>query len=90
VQVIGASVDSVKANAGFAQKHGLRFPLLCDPDHVVVAAFGVEKQPGGSARRTTFLIDPDGALRRVWWHVTAAGHAAEVLEAARAIWGTEG
>jgi peroxiredoxin Q/BCP len=89
VQVIGASVDPVKANAKFAQRYDLVFPLLCDTDYAVASAFGVARPMVGVAKRTTFLIDTDGTLRKVYPKVQARGHAAEVLAAVREIWGAE-
>ena len=41
----------------------------------------------GVAKRTTFLIDPDGTVRKVYTNVKAKGHAAKVLEDARELWG---
>jgi peroxiredoxin Q/BCP len=88
VQVIGASNDSPEANRRWARKRGLRMPLLSDAgDHAVADAFGVSRPRVGVAKRTTWLIDPDGTLRKVYPKVTPRGHAAEVLEAVRAIWG---
>jgi peroxiredoxin Q/BCP len=87
VQVIGASVDSPRANESFATKYDLRFPLLCDPSRTLILAFGVDKPDKPSARRTTFMIEPDGTVRRVFENVSAAGHAAVVLAAARELWG---
>ena len=86
MQVIGASVDGVKANTKFARRYGLSFPLLCDTDYAVSTAFGVARPMLGVAKRTTFLIDTDGTLRKVYSQVHAKGHAAEVLAAAREIW----
>lgn len=86
-QVIGASVDTVRANTKFAEKHGLTMPLLCDTERVVAAGFGVSRSMIGVARRTTFLIDPDGTVRKAYQKVTPRGHAAEVLAAARELWG---
>jgi thioredoxin-dependent peroxiredoxin len=88
VQVIGASVDPVAANRSFAERYELAFPLLCDTDYAVSTAFGVARPMVGVAKRTTFLIDPDGTLRKVYPKVQAKGHAAEVLAAAHEIWGT--
>ena len=85
--MIGASVDPVKANREFAEKYDLAFPLLCDTDYTVATAFGVARPMVGVAKRTTFLIDTDGTLRKVYPKVQARGHAAEVLAAAREIWG---
>jgi peroxiredoxin len=63
-------------------------PLLSrHEEHDAPAAFGVARPHAGSAKRTTFLIEPDGMLRKVYTKVTAKGHAAEVLAAAREIWG---
>ena len=87
VQVLGASVDGVKANRSFAERYTLAFPLLCDTERTLILAFGVDKPDKPSARRTTFLLESDGTVRRVFENVSAAGHAAEVLTAAREVWG---
>jgi len=87
VRVLGASVDTARANRSFAERYTLAFPLLCDTDYTVSAAFDVARPHVGTAKRTTFLIDGDGTLRRVYTKVQARGHAAEVLAAAREIWG---
>ena len=86
MQVVGASVDRPAANERFAGKHGLRFPLVSDPGREVTRAFDVGGLVG-SARRTTFLIDADGAVRKVYDKVEAKGHAAQVLADVRALWG---
>ena len=65
------------------------FPLLCDTDYAVASAFGVARPMVGVAKRTTFLIDTDGTLRKVYPRSQARGHAAEVLAAVREIWGAE-
>ena len=86
VTIVGASVDSPEANRAFAEKYGLRFALVSDPQRVVAKAFGVLKAPGGSARRCTFLLG-DGVVQYAWVDVKpAAGHAAEVLEKALEQW----
>ena len=85
--MIGASIDSPKTNTAFAEKWGLKFTLLCDTDRALVEAFGVGKPDKPSAKRTTFLLDPDGTIRRVFENVSALGHADEVLAAAREVWG---
>lgn len=88
MQVIGASVDKPAANERWAQRHDLRMPLISDPaEHTVAAAFGVARPMVGVAKRTTWLIDADGTLRKVYPKVTPKGHAANVLAAAREIWG---
>jgi peroxiredoxin Q/BCP len=85
VQVIGASVDKPAANERFAGKYGLAFPLVSDPDRELTRAFEVGGLVG-TASRTTFLIEHDGTVRKVYEKVKAKGHAAKVLEDARAIW----
>jgi thioredoxin-dependent peroxiredoxin len=88
VQVVGASIDKPAANEKWAQKYGLRMPLIGKTEEdTAAAAFGVARPMVGVAKRTTFLIDPDGTLRKVYPKVTPKGHAAEVLAAAREIWG---
>ncbi len=85
--MVGASVDTPAANERWAQKHDLRMPLVSDPGkHAVAAAFGVARPHVGVAKRTTWLIDPDGTLRKVYPKVTPKGHAADVLAAAKEIW----
>jgi peroxiredoxin Q/BCP len=87
VQVIGASVDSERANRKFAEKYDLRFPLICDTDYELSAAFGVARKMVGAAKRTTFVLDADGTVLKQFLNVTARGHAAEVLQAVQEIWG---
>ena len=84
---MGASVDKPAANQRWAEKNGLRMPLISEPgDHAVASAFGVARPMVGVAKRTTWLIDVDGTLRRIFPKVTPKGHAAEVLAAAKEIW----
>jgi peroxiredoxin Q/BCP len=85
--VYGVSTDSVKSHTKFAQKYGLNFPLLSDPDHAVTEAYdswGPKKFLGREflgVKRNTFLIGKDGKIARVWEGVKPAGHAEEVLQA---------
>lgn len=85
--MIGISPDSVKAQAKFKAKQELRFTLLADVDHKAAEAYGVwvEKSMYGRTymgiERSTFLIGPDGKVRRIFRKVKPAGHAAEVLAA---------
>ena len=88
VQVVGASVDKPGANERWAQKHELKMPLISDPgEHTVASAFGVARPMVGVAKRTTWLIDPDGTLRKIYPTVTPKGHAVQVLADCREIWG---
>jgi peroxiredoxin Q/BCP len=75
----------VKAQAIFKQKRKLNFPLLSDPDHKMLEAYGawrVKKFMGRSFMgivRSSLLIGSDGRIEKIWDPVKAKGHAAEVL-----------
>ena len=85
--VLGVSSDAVKSHDKFAAKFKLPFTLLSDEDHQIVEAYGVwgEKTFMGrkyqGTHRVTFLIGPDGRIRRIWPQVKPEEHAAEVLAA---------
>ncbi len=85
--VIGVSRDSVKSHDGFVAKHDLPFDLVADTDESWCQAFDVihEKVLYGrrylGVVRSTFLIGPDGRLRREWRNVKVPGHVDAVLEA---------
>ena len=89
--VVGVSRDSVKSHEGFKVKMGFPFPLLSDADEKLCALFDVIKMKnmyGKQVRgieRSTFLIGPDGKLVREWRKVKVDGHAAEVLDAVKAL-----
>jgi len=90
VGLVGVSKDSLKAHAKFTAKYDLKLPLGSDPEGAVVEAYGswVEKSLYGrkymGIDRSTFLIK-DGVVRRIWRKVKVAGHAADVLAAAKAL-----
>jgi len=85
-RVLGISPDGAAKHVKFREKYGLTFPLLSDPDHKVMEAYGAwgEKTMYGKKTvgtiRSTFLVGSDGTLQRVWYNVRADGHAAKVLE----------
>lgn len=85
--VLGVSVDPVKAHDRFVAKYKLPFTLLADEDRRIVTAYGVwgEKTFMGrkyqGTHRVTFLIGPDGRIKRIWPQVKPEDHAAEVLAA---------
>ncbi|WP_296818861.1 thioredoxin-dependent thiol peroxidase [Brevundimonas sp.] len=89
--VIGVSRDPVKKLDRFKAKHDLTVVLASDETGHVTEDWGVwvEKQLYGRTymgiERATFLIDAEGRVARVWRKVSVKGHAAEVLEAARAL-----
>ena len=85
VQILGVSPDSVKSHVKFKQKFQLPFPLLADKDHKVCDLYGVwgpKKFMGREYEgvlRTTFLIDEEGKIAKVFENVRPAEHSAEVL-----------
>jgi peroxiredoxin Q/BCP len=89
--VLGVSADTVKSHVKFTDKYRLPFPLLSDPDAAVAKAFGAwgEKVFMGrkyqGMHRVTFLIGRDGRIANVWPTVKPETHAAEVLEALKAL-----
>jgi peroxiredoxin Q/BCP len=89
--VLGVSADTVKSHAKFTDKFQLPFPLISDPDAVITKAFGAwgEKVFMGrkyqGIHRVTFLIGADGRIARVWDLVKPESHAAEVVEALKAL-----
>ena len=89
--VLGVSVLDIQSKAKFAKKHGLTFPLLADPDHVVADKYGAWKKKSMYGKtymgvaRMTYLIGLDGKVARRWDDVKVDGHAKDVLEAARLV-----
>jgi peroxiredoxin Q/BCP len=89
--VVGVSRDSLKSHENFKTKMEFPFELISDADEKLCAQFGVIKMKnmyGKKVRgieRSTFLIGPDGKLVAEWRKVKADGHAAEVLEALKAL-----
>jgi thioredoxin-dependent peroxiredoxin len=91
VAVLGVSPDSVKSHKKFTEKFSLPFPLLSDPDHALSEAFGVwvEKSMYGrkymGIERSTFIIDGEGIVRKIYRKVNVTGHVDEVIEAVEAL-----
>ena len=85
--VWGISPQGAASKRAFREKFELPFTLLADEGHAVAEAYGswVEKQNYGKTywgtARTTFLVDPDGRIARVWPKVKPEGHAADVIAA---------
>ena len=85
VVVYGVSADSVESHKKFAEKLNLPFPLLADPEKTTIEAYGVwgTKKTFGredeGVMRTSFLINPQGEVVRVYEDVNPEDHADEVL-----------
>ena len=90
-KVIGMSPDPVKKHDKFKTKHDLKVDLVADEDKAIIEAYGlwVEKSMYGrkymGVERTTYLIDSAGKIAKIWNKVKVPGHAADVLEATKAI-----
>lgn len=89
-QIIGVSKDSVKKHDKFRDKYGLEFPLASDENGTTCEDYGVwvEKSMYGrkymGIERTTFLIDENGKIERVWNKVKIEGHEQELMDALKA------
>lgn len=88
-KVLGVSKDACASHRKFIEKKELTFTLVADVEHILMEAFGTwgEKKFMGKTylgtSRSTFLIDPQGKVARVWEKVKPEGHAEEVLQAIR-------
>jgi len=87
VVVLGVSTDPIKSHDKFVEKYRLPFTLLADEDKAIVQAYGVWGQKSFMGRkfmgtnRVTFLIGPDGLIKKIWTKVKITDHAAEILAA---------
>jgi len=85
--ILGVSTDSAKSHDKFVEKFKLPFTLLVDDEKKIVEAYGVwgEKKFMGrkymGTHRVTFLIGPDGKIKKIWPKVKPEEHANEVLAA---------
>jgi len=85
--VAGCSADSVQDMQKFRDKYKVNFPLLSDPEHGTLEAYGVwqEKNMYGKKSmgiaRTTYIIGPDGKIAHIFPRVKVDGHIREVLDA---------
>jgi peroxiredoxin Q/BCP len=85
--ILGVAPDSPRKHANFKKKYSLPFTLLSDKDHKVAERYGiwVEKLFWGrkymGVERTTYIIGPDGKIRKIFAKVNPEGHAAEVERA---------
>ena len=89
LKVFGVSPDSAKSHKKFEQKFNLNFTLLADTERALTEKLGlwVEKSMYGKkymgVDRTTYLVDENGKIQKIWRKVKPEGHAEEVLAAAR-------
>ncbi len=89
--VLGVSPDDVESHGKFRDKFSLNFPLLADLGHQVAERYGAwrEKNMYGKVsmgvQRSTFVIDGEGKVRKVWKKVNVDGHDQQVLDALAAL-----
>jgi thioredoxin-dependent peroxiredoxin len=89
--VLGCSADTVESQAKFKATQKLNFPLLSDPEFTVIEAYGARRMKSFLGKsylgivRSTVLIGPDGKVEKIWETAKSKGHAAEVVEALKAL-----
>ena len=89
VEILGVSADTAKSHTKFKQKYGLPFPLLADTEKEVLNAYGAWGKKKSFGReydgvlRTTYLIDGEGKIAKVFEKVRPADHSEEVLAAVK-------
>lgn len=89
--VLGVSPDPLESHRRFRLRHSLKVILLSDEGHEVLETYGVWGRKKRHGReyygviRSTFLIDPEGVIRRVWRNVRVAGHVDEVYQSLEAL-----
>jgi thioredoxin-dependent peroxiredoxin len=85
VQILGVSTDDLDSHAKFRTKYELNFPLLSDPEHKVSDEYGVYKLKNNYGKdywgieRSTFIIDKEGKLKKIFRRVKVDGHTEEVM-----------
>ena len=85
--VLGVSPDSPESHEKFIAKHGLPYLLVADEDHAIASAYGVWKERSMYGKkftgieRSTFVVGPDGTIKKIFRKVKPAGHAEQVLAA---------
>ncbi|MBI4008993.1 thioredoxin-dependent thiol peroxidase [Candidatus Roizmanbacteria bacterium] len=85
VVIIGVSKDSVESHQKFAKKYNLNFPILSDPDRKVLKAYNAWGKKSFLGKifegtlRKTYIIDPEGKIRKTYEKVIPLNHAQEIL-----------
>ncbi len=85
-RVLGISPDPIPSHKKFKEKYQLNFPLLSDPDYTVAklyGAYGTKKMYGKETTgiiRSTFVINPDGTIKKAYYNVKAKGHVQKLLQ----------
>ena len=77
---MGVSADKTEVQRRFIERFGLTFPMISDTAKSVIGAYGAREVLGMTAKRTTFLVDPDGRIAHIWPKVKVEGHADDVVQ----------
>lgn len=88
VAIVGVSEDDVASHKNFCNKFGFTIDLLADPQHALLRAMGVgQSEWQGTAywNRTTFVMDPQGVVRKIYEKVSPQGHEEVLLNDLRAL-----
>jgi peroxiredoxin Q/BCP len=88
ISVLGVSEDDVESHKNFCNKFAFTIDLLADPDHELLQAAGVEQSEYKGTmywNRTSFVIDPEGTLRKIYEKVNPEGHERVLLDDIKAI-----
>jgi peroxiredoxin Q/BCP len=80
LKVFGVSTDGIESHKDFAEKYHLPFSLLADSNAEVTKLYGVKQPLINIAKRHSFLIGPEGKIRKIYENVTPADHPEEILE----------
>ena len=78
--ILGVSADDMDSHTAFSKKFSLPFPLLADPKHSIIEAYGVKMPLLGMAKRVTFIIDKGGVVRRILRDVDTKHHDRQVMD----------
>ncbi len=82
------SADSVDVQRKFIERFSLTFPMISDTAKEIIGAYGAREVLGITAKRSTFLIDPEGRVAAVWPRVKVEGHADDVVATLRRLSGS--
>jgi peroxiredoxin Q/BCP len=80
IKVLGISTDDVKSHQKFAEKYNLPFSLLADTTGKVIRLYNVKQPVVNMAKRQSFLIDPQGFIKKIYEKVTPSDHPEEILK----------
>lgn len=83
--IVGVSADTIDSHQQFCTKENLTFKMLADPSKEMIGKYGSLAANGAVAARNTFLIDPQGVIRKVFTQVKPNPHSEEVLAALTAL-----